>query len=262
MGLFKCLSIQKIYQQAVASESLKYAVDNPHEQRTVESLPTALKNYLNHCGYKAHNQSSYCQIKWSYAYLKMAPGKKWSLLKCSQFNFIPEPARMVLFQTKLFGLFPFSAIDRFQDGKGNMLIKLLKYFTVANNQGPEMDIAELVTLLAEAVLIPAYFLQPYIKWEEIDRYSVKGIITHKNTKATGVFYFNEHNEFLRFETEDRYYNKNGKFEKYKWSAYAWNYKKMNGFSQPLNFMAVWNMPNMDYNYFKGRVDKIIYNAAI
>jgi hypothetical protein len=258
MGCFKFLSIKKVYQQALTHEKLKYAAGKQQGQSAIISLPTVLQNYLNNCGYTG-NESNYCQIKWSYAYLKMAPGKKWSSLKCSQFNFIPEPTRMVLFQTKLFGLFPFAAIDRFQDGKGSMLIKLFNYFTVANNQGREMDIAELVTLLAEAVLVPAYFLQPYIKWEEIDRYTVKGTISHRNTSASGIFYFNEHHEFLRFETEDRYYDNKGKFERHKWTAYAWNYKKLNGFSYPLNFMAVWNMSEMDYTYFKGRVKKVIYN---
>jgi hypothetical protein len=258
MSLFNFSSIKKIYQQTIAHESLKYVVNKPHEQHSVESLPSALKNYLKQCGYVANAQLNYCQIKWSYAYLKMAPEKKWSLLKCSQFNFITKPARIVLFQTKLFGLFPFGAIDRFQDRKGSMLIKLLSYFTVANSRGREMNIAELVTILAEAILVPAYFLQPYIKWEEIDLYTVKGTITNGNTSASGIFSFNEHHEFLRFETKDRYYTNKGKFEKHKWTSYAWNYKKSNGVSHPVNFMAVWNMPGMDYTYFKGRVDKIVY----
>jgi hypothetical protein len=259
ISLFDFRSIKKIFQQAVVYESLKYTSVKPHEQHTIESLPTALKNYLKQCGYVANNNLSYCHIKWSYAYLKMAPGKKWSSLKCSQFNFIPYPARIVLLQTKLFGIFPFDAIDSYQDGKGSMLIKLLSYFTVANSRGREMDIAELVTILAEAILVPAYFLQPYIQWEEIDLYTVKGTINRGNTSASGVFYFNEHHEFLRFETEDRYYDNKGKFEKHKWTAYAWNYKKSNGISNPLNFMAVWNLPTMDYTYFKGRVDTITYH---
>ena len=258
MGLFKFLSLKKIYQQAIAYEFLKYAVDKPHEQYSIELLPTALKNYLKQCGYVANTQLKYCHIKWKYAHLKMAPDKKWSSLKCSQINFFSHPARIVLFQTKLFGLFPFGAIDRFQDGKGNMLIKLFNYFTIANSRGPQIDIAELVTILAEAILVPAYFLQPYIQWEEIDPYTVKGTITHGNNSASGIFYFNEHHQFLRFETEDRYYDNQGKFEKHKWTAYAWNYKKSNGINHPLNFMAVWNLPNMDYTYFKGRVDKITY----
>lgn len=256
--LFDFRPIQKIFQQAVADESLKYRSVKSHEQHTIESLPAALKNYLKHCGYAVDNRSSYCHIKWNYAHLKMAPGKKWSVLKCNQFNYFPDPARIVLFETKLFGIIPFGAIDSYQADKGNMLIKFLSYFTVANSRGRKMDIAELVTILAEAILVPEYFLQPYIKWEEIDPFTVKGTITHGNTSASGIFYFNEHHEFLRFETEDRYYDNKGKFEKHKWTAYAWNYKKSNGVSHPLNFMAVWNLPDMDYTYFKGRVDKIIY----
>lgn len=257
---FKLLSIKKIYQQESLSEKLKYNIDKPHQQVDILSLPAVLQNYLRHCGYVCNNKLSYCQIKWKYAFLKMAPGKKWTPLKCDQLNFFPDPARIVLYQAKLFGLFPFAAIDRFQDGKGNMLIKLFNYFTVSDNIGYEMDVAELVTILAEAILAPAYFFQSYIKWEEIGPCTIKGTISHGNISASGIFYFNEYHEFLRFETYDRYYNNNGKLENHKWSSYAWNYKKINGVSYPLNFMAVWNMPGVDYTYFKGRIERVIYNS--
>lgn len=258
-ALFKFLSLQKEYRQEIKTEKSKYTPGKLYPSRNIDSLPLVLRNYLKQCGFIINEQLTHCSIKWKYAYLKMAPDKKWLPLKCDQVNFIPEPARLALMETKLFGFVPIDARDKFQNGKGNMLVKLINLFTVTNANGPEIDTAELVTILAEAILVPAYFFQPYITWEEIDRYSVKGTIAYKNIKASGVFYFNEHNEFLRFETEDRYYNNNGKFEKYKWSAYAWNYKKMNGVSQPVNFMAVWNMTDMDYTYFKGRVDKIKYN---
>jgi hypothetical protein len=260
--LFKFPSLQTKYRREVDAEKSKYIPGKLYPNRNIDSLPTILKHYLKQCGFVMNEQLTHCDIKWKYAYLKMAPDKKWLPISCTQVNFIPEPARLALMETRVFGFIPLGARDKFQNGNGNMLVKLLNLFTLTNAKGPEMDSAGLTTILAEAVLVPAYFFQPYITWEEIDRYSVKGTITCQNIKASGVFYFNEHNEFLRFETEDRYYNNNGKFEKHKWSAYAWNYKTMNGFSQPLNFMAVWNMPNMDYNYFKGRVSTVIYNASI
>ncbi len=260
--LFKLPSLQTKYIQEVDIEKSKYIPGKIYPSHKIDSLPSILRAYLKRCGFIMNEQLTHGDIKWKYAYLKMAPGKKWLPLKCRQVNFIPEPARLAIMQTRLFGLIPIGAIDKFRAGNGNMLVKLINLFTVTNASGPEIDAAELVTILAEAILVPAYFFQPYITWEEIDSYTAKATISYKNIKVSGIFYFNKHNEFLRFETEDRYYNNNGKFEKHKWTAYAWNYKDMNGFSQPLNFMAVWNMPNKDYNYFKGRVDKIIYNAAI
>jgi hypothetical protein len=259
INLFKLLSLQTNYRQGVNAEKSKYTPGKLYPSHDVDSLPTVLKDYLKQCGFVMNEQLTHCHIKWKYTYLKMALGRKWLPLKCEQVNFIPEAARLALMETKLFGFIPIGARDKFQNGKGNMLFKLINLLTITNATGPEIDVAELVTILAEAVLVPPYFFQPYITWEQMGRYSVKGTIAYDDIKASGVFYFNEHNDFLRFETEDRYYNNSGKFEKYKWSAYAWNYKTMNGFSQPLNFMAVWNMPNMDYPYFKGRVNKIKYN---
>ena len=260
ISLFDFRPIQKIFQQAVADESLKYRSVKSHQQHTIESLPAALKNYLMHCGYTVDNRSSYCHIKWNYAHLKMAPGKKWSVLKCHQVNFLPDPARIVLFETKLFGIIPFGAIDSYQAGKGNMLIKLLSYFTVANSRGRKMDIAELVTILAEAILVPAYFLQPYIQWEEINPYTLRGTINYHGLKASGIFYFNSNFVIEKFETTDRCYtDKKGKFHPVRWTAECSGYTRHGEISFPTTFKSTWNFQTGDFTYFQGQINTIIIN---
>ncbi|MGF7080212.1 DUF6544 family protein [Mucilaginibacter sp. UYCu711] len=259
INFLKFLPLRKQYNNAITGELSKVTSSAKNKHRPISALPPALKNYLEHCGYSDADAYEYCFVKWKSAHLKMAPGKGWTRISCDQVNFIDHPARVVYMKAKLWGLFSFDAIDKFQNGKGRLIVKLLKYFTITNAKGPKMDAAELVTILAEAMLIPAYFFQPYITWTEINTFTVKGTIKYENIEASGIFYFNDHYELLRFETNDRYYTHNKKLEHYKWTAYAWNYKTGGNYKYASNFMATWNLPTGEYTYFKGRLDKLIYS---
>lgn len=251
--LLRLLSLKKRFQYIVETEIHNIAANSESSKLLMSSLPAAIKNYLEYCGYSADCGVSYRIVNWKSAHLKLNPTGKWVRINCSQVNFITKPARIAYMKAKMFGLIPIEAIDKFQNSKGNMLIKFLNFFPVTNAKGPEMDSAGLVTILAEAMLIPEYLFQPYISWTELNPFTIKGTIRDGELEASGIFYFNEYCELLRFETNDRYYAHNGKMEKFKWTAYAWNYKSCNGFKYPSNFMATWSLPTGDYTYFKGRI---------
>jgi hypothetical protein len=70
--------------------------------------------------------------------------------------------------------------------------------------GPEMDRSALLTILAEALLVPGYAIQPYITWTPMDDRSAAATIRHGAVEASGVFHFDEAGDVVRFESEDRY----------------------------------------------------------
>jgi hypothetical protein len=258
INFLKLLPLKKQYSKAVIEEISKNTSGN-NKQQCIAALPAVFQKYVGDCGYNHHDRYEYCNIKWKSAHLKMAPDKKWLRTVCDQVNFINHPARIVYLKTKLWGLFPVEAIDKFQNGKGNMVVRLLKYFTITNAKGPKIDAAALVTILAEAMIVPVYFFQPYITWTEINPFTIKGTIIYSNIEASGIFYFNGYSELLRFETYDRYYNHNGRLDKFKWTVFAWNYKLLGSYKYPSNFMAMWSLPEGEYSYFKCRLDRLNYS---
>lgn len=225
--------------------------------KDIDQLPAVIRKYLATCGYVKDSAVAYCSVKWAYAELKPKPGGQWRSINCKQINFIEKPGRVAYMKAKLFGFIPLGALDTFIDKKGSMVIKLLGFITVSKTIGPKMDAAELVTILAEAIMIPQYFLQPFIQLTEISPKTIKATISNGSSYVSGTFYFNEYDEFLRFETNDRYFNNNGKLEKIKWTTYAWNYKTRNGITFPANYMAKWHLPAKDHIYFKGKVDELV-----
>ena len=80
----------------------------------------------------------------------------------------------------IMGIFPFEGRDKYQDGHGNMLIKLLKAITVVDAKSKEMDQSALVTVLAESLIVPTYALRQYIKWTALDANSAGAEIEYNN----------------------------------------------------------------------------------
>ncbi len=76
--------------------------------------------------------------------------------------------------------------------------------TLQDAKGREMDASGLVTVLSECLLLPACALQPYIRWEAINWDIAAASIHFRDTQVRGLFYFNDRDEFVRFETEDRW----------------------------------------------------------
>ena len=66
--------------------------------------------------------------------------------------------------------------DKYENEKGNMLIKLLSLFTVANSEGKEIDQGTMLRYLAEMAWFPTAVINDYITWEELDDHNAKATI--------------------------------------------------------------------------------------
>jgi len=257
----KCTSLKKRYLSELQTETVKYpsAPEAIISEQDIAGLPQPVARYFKDCGFIGIKKMNYAFISWKDVYLRFSPEQKWRSLDCFQFNAVPAPARIVYMKSSLAGIFPFEARDKFQDGHGNMLIRLLKWFTVGDAKGREMDQSALVTLLAETLLVPSYALQHYIKWTAIGA-NVAGVSIHyKAVSAAGRFYFNDRGEFVRFETNDRYKTVSGNtYEKCNWLITAGDYVQKNGIKFPTNLTALWRDEHGDFDYFKGKIEAIEY----
>lgn len=254
------LSLKKLYVAEVKSEVSRFSALTPR-LITTQALPEPVQRYFYHCGYADKQLMMNAKIIWRDVYLNRGFNKNWMKLDCMQFNLVYEPTRIVYMKAKLFGILPFEARDKCQDGHGNMLVKFLKIFTVADAKGREIDESALVTVLAETRFIPAYALQDYITWTALDSKTANATLSFNGREVNGTFYFNDGGEFIRFETMDRYYSTTGKeYEKIKWSASADNYREINGIKSPSAFKTTWHTKNGDFDYFKGSIAGIEFNV--
>lgn len=254
-------SLHRQYEQELAAECEKYNLCNScPPNRLITELAPILQRYLAGSGYIGKETVICCQLIWKEAALRMRPGGNWTPVRCRQINFLPSPARLVLMDARLFGFLPFTARDIFQNGHGGLLVRLLDKLRVSEWTGPLMDRSELVTVLAETMIIPAYALCRYITWREIDPLTVEGIISFQGVTAKGIFYFTADGMVERFETLDRYYGNNGSYENYLWVATAEKYKVRGDIRFPSLFQALWKMPGREHVYFKGEIARLQFNS--
>jgi hypothetical protein len=255
--------LKKLFLSEVKEEIGKHPADTQDiiTEEDIAPLPLPVQNYIRNCGYVGKKKMTNARIIWKDVLLRRNQNTAWMDLNCYQFNSVPEPCRIVYMKSNLFGFFPFEGRDKYQNGKGNMLIKLLKLFTITDARSKEMDISALVTTLAETLLIPSQALQSYIKWFPVDDFSAKAVINSGGTEVSGIFEFNENYEMTRFVTTDRYQSqKNSTNKNIKWSGIAGNYCQKEGIKFPSVFEAVWHQDNSDFEYFKGVIDSIKYDV--
>lgn len=233
--------------------------DNVFTMVDIKDLPKPIQKYFIHCGYIGKEKIS-C-IKATFSDVTFSLGKQKPPLKIDYVlcNLTKEPMRIAFIDTSMYGV-PFQGIDSFIDGIGSMKGVIAKLFTLFDQRGAAMDKASLVTYLAEFPVIPSIALQDFVKWEEIDEFHAKAIITFKGISGSGVFTFNEKGEMVSFETDDRENTSmDGKTVKAKWTAVCSDYKDFNGVLRPNRFKGLWNYPEGDFEYFDGIGISIEYN---
>lgn len=226
-------------------------------------LPQPVQKYFSRCGYIGKEKINNIRIDYDNSFIKMSPEKKWLKIRYYQTNFSENPTRLALITSNIIGVFPFEGRDKYQNGQGNMLIKLLKMFTVDDAKGKEMDESALVTLLSEVLFMPSLALKDQITWNAIDNYSVEASIKDKGNKVSGIFYFNNNHDYIRFYTQDRYYSFNdGSYKKTKWSCEFENYQSINGIIFPTYVKVIWHMDYKSYGYFKAHIKNVQHNIKI
>lgn len=254
--------MKNLYLSEVRKELAKYSSNGADiiTEKDIASLPKPIQKYFRYCGYLGKEKMINAEVKWKEAYIKMSPDKNWMRLDCYQFNSIPEPTRIMYMKSSILGIFPLEGRDKYQDGNGNMLIKLLDIIKVADAKGKEMDESSLVTILSEVLLVPTYALQDYIDWTTIDSNTTKATIRHNASEVSGVFYSNDQGEIIRFETDDRYYSERGtEYKKIKWSVVVSKYVEKNEIRFPTDIKLIWHTDKGDFEYFKGTIANIKYN---
>jgi hypothetical protein len=192
----------------------------------------------------------------------MTREQDWTIMKTDEYDFYgKEPARMALMKLKAKGI-PVTGKDTYINGKGNMLIKPLGLFTLADAKGKEMDdtSAAVIYFISMCTNAPSTLADPRIEWTLTDDLNVKAVYNDGRCRISADLTFNTLGELINFSTEDKYYSPTGKtYEKVKWSAPILKYKDFNGLRLSSYGEAIWKFPDGDFCYGKSILKEIEYN---
>lgn len=223
----------------------------------VKDLPKPIKKYLDVCGYMNTPVPVNANVHWKESFFKMGPEKEWGEITTLQFNSVKPIARVAYMK---FSSMPVSARDIYKDGYGEMKVKLFNLFKIAFENSKETGQSALITSFAEFLIIPGYFVSDNINWETLNDTTVRATLTDNGMVVSGLFSFNEEGLLSRFETEDRYYSLGkSNYKKIRFSGVVDSYKKQGELRIAENVKVMWHLPEGDYEYYKGTIDKIEFN---
>lgn len=227
------------------------------QQADLEELPNSVQKWLKYSQVLGKERINSVRLKQK-AVMRIEEDKSWMPVKAEQYFTVDKPGFIWKARIKAAPLFYIVGRDKYQNGKGSMLIKILSLITVADSKGEEMDQATLVRYLAEIVWFPTAALNNYIEWEEIDSTSAKAIMSYRGVTASGVFEFDPQGRVVNF-TAERYMEKNGEYDLETWAVSMDEYKECNGVRIPVKGAVTWQLETGDFNWFQFEIAEIEYN---
>lgn len=241
-------------------EELFSNVDNKGEIVTKEELsllPENVQKWLEYAGVIAKEKIVTVRLKQK-GEMRLGMDKSWIPFEAEQYFTTVEPSFIWKANIKMAPLFHISGRDKYENGEGNMLIKILSIFPVADSKGKEIDQGTLLRYLAETMWFPTAALNEYLAWEEVDTYTARATMTYGEITASGIFTFNDMGEVINFEAK-RYGEFDGETSLETWSIPVRDYKEFQGVKIPTKGDVTWKLDLGDYNWFNFEVTEVKYN---
>ena len=225
----------------------------------LDGLPEPLQRYLTQTGVIGRPRVSTVRLKQE-GFFRTKPEQKWMPMRAVEYYSVDPPAFLWHGKIKMLPFLSIQARDRFDAGKGQMLIKLLA-FTLGDSRGPELDQGALVRYFNEMMWFPTAFLSECIQWEAIDANSAQGTIRIGETSASAVLHFTESGQFANFVAE-RYMSTGDTFSLETWSTPVDEYAEMNGLRLPVSGEGVWHLSTGDFSYIRLRITELEYDKPV
>lgn len=221
-------------------------------------LPDPVKNWLEGSGMIGKESIRTVYLRQE-ALMKLKPEQeKWTEAMAEQYFTVMEPGFIWSVDMNMMPLVPVKGRDKFQDGKGRMLIKVWSIIPVVNAKSNEkINEGSLQRYLAEIVWFPSAALSDYITWEIIDDYTARATLTYQGTKGSGTFYFDEEGMFKKFITM-RYRGEEAE-EKTEWIVESQETKAMNGIKIPVKTSVSWKLDTGAWTWLKIELTELSYN---
>lgn len=227
-------------------------------EERISKLPELLQKHIINGDYLNKPVMSNMRIHFLNTQFRMSKDKDPIKIDYQQINFAMHPDRHAFLAGRLMGL-PIQVKDTVLDGTGSMTIVIAKLFQISESVGDEMDQAQLITALADAVFMPSLFLQDYVSWSVMNENTLEATITWNGISAARQFTFDSNGDITRFDTDDRYMEEKSEMIPTPWYVSYENYEYKNGYRHPRSVKVNWRLSEGDYTYFASDEIEVAYS---
>lgn len=232
--------------------------DRVISENDITELPNPVKKWFNRSGAVGKPYIHLGKVT-QHAAMQMKPDQdKWLNARAIQYTSIDNPSFIWTVDVVMNGLVNFQGRDKFENGKGEMLIKLNSLINIVDEKGPKLDEGTIQRFLGEMVWFPSLALSPYITWQEIDEFTATATMDYNGTIGSGTFYFNSDGDFVKFSAM-RYRGNEPEAQRYEWVLLVDEYKTFEGIVIPSKMTATWKLEKEDWTWLQLEIEDIKYN---
>ena len=246
-----------------AEKEVKALFDNIDDKKEIvrkadlEGLPRSVQNWLEYSQVIGKERIKTVYLKQK-GLMRTTEDGKWMPAEAAQYFRVDEPGFIWTAKIKIAPAIYLAGRDKYYEGKGHMLIKLLSLIPIADSRGEEIDQGTLLRYMAEMPWFPTAALSNYIKWEEVDSNRARATMSYGGVTASGVYEFNEKGELVSF-TANRYREVNGRYVLQDWGGLTREYREFNSIKIPNKTDVVWKPETGDFTWYKLEITEIEYN---
>ena len=199
IGLFIILFYWYLNSVSIESRLIKLKEKNKHTFKPQESrvlseddlasFPRLMQGYLKKIGAVGKEIPYNFSLSFTGKF-RIDQQKPFMPIKATQFNYLPEPTRLFTMKLYMFKIITMVGEHEHHQGKGFFGGKLLRYITLFNVHGEEIDIGDLTTFFNDCLLIsPAglVYLQDKLEWRELNESMLSVKLTYKNLNVEADF---------------------------------------------------------------------------
>lgn len=224
------------------------------------ALPACVRKWLVHSGVVGQPKIHTVRLIQKGS-MRSAADKPWMPVEAVQYINVDQPGFVWKASSKMAPLLFVLVRDRYYQGEGSMLVKLLGIVPVVNAKpGMEMNQGALLRYLAEMIWYPTAALNDYMQWEEIDAHTARATMTWQGVSASTVFTFNEEGDLIS-TLASRYQEINGQFVLNDWGGVAGGYRIFNGMRIQNKSDVIWKYKTGDFNWLQLEITDIDYNQS-
>lgn len=215
-------------------------------ENTIASLPLSVRRWMHRSNVVGkENANIVCVVQ--KGTMRTRPEGKWMPFQAREYFSINPPSFVWMAKTRAAPLIPIAGRDKYQDGKGHMLIKPLFLFTAADRSGDEIDQSTLLRYLAEMAWLPQAAVSKYLKWESLGELRSRVTMSYEGVSASGVYHFNADGTIARFEAQ-RYFDRGGVYSKEIWAVTVGGYKIIDNKFLPSSCQVTWKLKEGDFHW--------------
>ncbi|HSK13745.1 MAG TPA: DUF6544 family protein [Phnomibacter sp.] len=236
-------------EEQALTETVNSPTTAPIAENDLAALPPIVAQWLRYSGVVGKPALRHVLLTQS-GKMRLKPGGNWMDFNARQHFNTMAPAFVWSTRVRMMpGVF-FDGRDKFENGKGQMRIKLLGVVDLVNEKDdPRLNSGTALRLLGEMCWFPSSALQPYVQWEAIDSLKAKATFSYGDDAVEGIFTFSPDGEMVSYEAI-RFYGSGPDAIERPWQVRCTRSEEFGGYRIPKRMSVMWKLPEGDFTWLE------------